>query len=221
MRPRKRDTIEGAAPHARKLRRHLEEVADPSEVSEIVAAEAFRLSRDGVIQHHFALTRSSPLRQSAADSKGGASGSKRRRPGLRRGSSPHKPGTWGDPQSDDVDYSSLARYYRECSQRPKGYRRLVVASSTRVSDISIPDPPTDKKADFAASLLRDSVRSKHEPSEGEQRREVLRKDSTNSTYAFESIVPDLEDEGERKDEHEDPFNNVEYQYVSDERLVVD
>ena len=90
--------------------------SDAAEISEIISSEAFRLSRDGIIQQHYALTR-----------------------GLEEPSSGD-----GAMSPRAADMAETVRYYKECAKRPKGYRRLVVSSMIPTEDNKIPRPPVKR-----------------------------------------------------------------------------
>lgn len=96
--------------------------ADTAEVTEIISSEAFRLSRDGVIQQHYALMQ---YDAPASATPGGVTSP---REALRA-----------------ADMAETARYYKECAKRPKGYRRLVVSSMIPTEDENIPSPPIQKQ----------------------------------------------------------------------------
>jgi len=93
--------------------------ADTAEVTEIISSEAFRLSRDGIIQQHYALM------QQDAPAPGGVISP---REAMRA-----------------ADMAETARYYKECAKRPKGYRRLVVSSMIPTEDENIPSPPIQRQ----------------------------------------------------------------------------
>ncbi|KAL7552997.1 hypothetical protein ACHAWF_016241 [Thalassiosira exigua] len=122
--------------------------ADDSDVAEIVAAEAFRLSRDGIVQHHCALARaaeagppppppptSTPPPPPASKSPLLAS----LKSLTPRPHPPPPPAVAATP--DALPHSAMLsprtaanpqdamRYYRACASRPRGYRRLVVSSA--------------------------------------------------------------------------------------------
>lgn len=152
-------------------RSHEEISTDPTDVAEIVSAEAFRLSRDGIIQQHYALEHAVPKKSSKEQDRHPSS-PRRKSPG--RFSVPHSPMRLGgaaspvpgssnsNPVNASTDavhtnpYSAMlspetladpegaARYYKECAARPKGYRRLVVSSLPQRNDVSIPSPPNNK-----------------------------------------------------------------------------
>ena len=99
-------------------------VLDAAEINEIIAAEAFRLSRDGIIQQHLALTNVLQEQQQQQQQQQ-----------RQKMASPR------------VD-TETARYYQECARRPKGYRRLVVSSAMTAGDDKIPPPPVKTRASF-------------------------------------------------------------------------
>lgn len=161
-------------------RSHEEVSTDPADVAEIVSAEAFRLSRDGIIQQHYALEHAVP-KQSSKEQDRHPSSPRRNSPGrfphspIRLGgaASPPVPGTSNSNTvnasttdgSQTNPYSAMlspetladpegaARYYKECAARPKGYRRLVVSSLPQRNDVSIPSPPKNK------SFIRHNISS--------------------------------------------------------------
>jgi len=215
-----------------------EDAADASEISEIISAEAFRLSRDGIIQHHYVLnntarTTLTPPSSPAATSPTTTSSvtfasSTHRHPVSRKlnkasaksSKSIRGGGFRGKPNSSMMlsTYSSenpqeAARYYKECAQRPKGYRRLIVSSATPTSDV--PPPPTSttpastykKMSSYASSR---AMASSKVGGGGAGRR------TSESTWHFESS-DDLGGVGEEKSKkegrRENLFDNVEYQYI--------
>ena len=84
---------------------------DTAKIAEIISAEAFRLSRDGIIQHHYTLNH-----------------------GRRLGAKSNKYTFYSNTQDQ-------ARHYKELAERPKGYRRLVVSSAWNACDLAVPTTP--------------------------------------------------------------------------------
>ena len=115
------------------LRKDLEkdsDAKDAAEISEIISSEAFRLSRDGIIQHHFALNYASQ-QQKPANNQRASSPSRFSTPprSTRLGGKPNQQTSpKSNPHSSMLSsYSAAnpeeaARYYKECAARPKGYR---------------------------------------------------------------------------------------------------
>jgi hypothetical protein len=95
---------------------------DAAEVSEIISSEAYRLSRDGIIQQHYALMR-------------------QQQPVM------------GVTSPRAADLSETARYYKECANRPKGYRRIVVSSMIPMENDKIPSPPVKKSNVFSKKMV--------------------------------------------------------------------
>jgi len=171
---------------------------DTTEIAEIISAEAFRLSRDGIIQHHFALNHAFPQSLDQPPSLQAihpTSAASRTR--LLSGKPHHH-----IPASNTQDE---ARYYKECAERPKGYRRLVVSSACNAGDMTVPSYPSlsshsvvaNKAESSSSMMLRNSAPN-------------LEKRVSDSMGA-EKDEKDLSKE-EKKDET--MFDNVEYQYVS-------
>lgn len=102
---------------------------DAAELSEIISSETFRLSRDGVIQQHYALTTQHQQQQPA---HGGVA----------------------SPRAADM--TEAARYYKECASRPKGYRRLVVSSMIPSQDNKIPNPPMKRQSSLGMLVSKSS-----------------------------------------------------------------
>ena len=142
---------------------------EASEIAEIVSAEAFRLSRDGIIQHHYALNRAAPQEQqrreqqqsssrtAASNGTKGPRGSKPfssapgMHPATKRRLASDSNSIQYNPQYPSMlsprsaaDPEEARRYYKECAARPKGYRRLVVSSAVLTHDVAIPPPPPQK-----------------------------------------------------------------------------
>ena len=122
---------------------------DPADVAEIVNAEAFRLSRDGLIQQHYALTHALP--KSPSEAKKQRRKSPTRFSPTRRDTTPNTPeSVQSNPYASMLSPESLAdpegaaRYYKECAARPKGYRRLVVSSLPQRNDESLPQYQADR-----------------------------------------------------------------------------
>ena len=136
-----------------------------AEVSEIISSEAFRLSRDGIIQQHYALTRGSSEEKTPSSSS---------------------PSNGGVMSPRAADMAETVRYYKECAQRPKGYRRLVVSSMIPLEDDKIPPPPPTVKSDSMWS--------------GKSSRGL-----NHGGGAFEKYV--------LKPEEKDLFDDVEYRHV--------
>lgn len=84
-----------------------------AEVTDIISSETFRLSRDGIIQQHYALTNTAQQQVSSS----------------------------GVTCIKGSELSETARYYKECAARPKGYRRVIVSSMIPLDDDNIPPPP--------------------------------------------------------------------------------
>jgi len=189
---------------------------DTSEISEIISAEAYRLSRDGIIQHHHALNHaSSSPRSSIANHE---SALRDRRP--RRTAS--APASWSHPsQSNFYNPPSLsphsstnpqkaARYYRECADRPKGYRRLVVSSAMQTSDLPLPPPPSTHPFSSHNKALSASAQHKSDDHGSDSQRRItpmVTKDATSIGVTDKDTKKDVENNANL-------FDNVEYQYVS-------
>jgi len=206
---------------------------DPSDVAEIVNAEAFRLSRDGIIQQHFALEQALP-NNSSSKAKEQVQG--QRQKSNTRLTVPQFPMHLGPPaaaanpaQDNPVStsinecaksntYSSMlspenladlegsARYYKECAARPKGYRRLVVSSLPQRNDVSVPAPPKSKSMvhTLSSSMLHPSSL-------------YLDGGLGKGSFSFDANAAAKDGQAnnntpEKKD-NEHNFNNVEYRYV--------
>jgi len=201
---------------------------DPSDVAEIVNAEAFRLSRDGIIQQHYALEQALPT--SALTQHQQLS---HRRKSPTRFSVPQVPmhlgptaaaanptqynnaSTTNEGSVQSNPYSSMlspesmadpagaARYYKECAARPKGYRRLVVSSLPQRNDVSVPSPPKSKSMvhNLSSSVLGSSPRSL----DGLGGR----------SFSFETNAPAKDGQAitPNGNNEEHNFDNVEYRYV--------
>jgi hypothetical protein len=161
---------------------------DTTEIAEIISAEAFRLSRDGIIQHHYALNHASSQPSVTPYSHG----SRR----LAAKSNRHV------FQSNTQDE---ARYYKELAERPKGYRRLVISSAWNACDMAVPPNSNfsshndvSSRADSSSTMLRNSAHN-------------LESRASSNPLGAEKDEKDLPKE-EKKDET--MFDNVEYQYVS-------
>jgi len=214
------------------------EKKDATEISEIISAEAFRLSRDGMIQNHNALK--SAARMAAVEKATDAMSTNRRmslaavgttvmmtnraaKRSSRRLSAQSE--DYGDvipkPKANILSpYSSsnpdeAAQYYKECAERPKGYRRLVVSSMKPASDIPIPPPPVSSMG--AIANTKKIARNLHSSSGGGNA--GLADGSTNSSgymstnetaWSFQSSN-DLN--VATKDENNNSFEDVPYQYV--------
>ena len=204
---------------------------DPSDVAEIVNAEGFRLSRDGIIQQHYALHQALP--KSASKEK------VQRQPqkSPTRFSVPQfpmhlgppaaaaNPAQYDNPASTSINesaksnpYSSMlspesladlegaARYYKECAARPKGYRRLVVSSLPQRNDGSVPAPPKSRSVvhSLTSSILPSSP---HYLDSGLGR----------GSFPFDTNAAAKEgqanDNTPEKNDKEHNFDNVEYRYV--------
>eukprot|EP00581_Thalassiosira_minuscula_P002708 CAMPEP_0183746554 /NCGR_PEP_ID=MMETSP0737-20130205/66816_1 /TAXON_ID=385413 /ORGANISM="Thalassiosira miniscula, Strain CCMP1093" /LENGTH=536 /DNA_ID=CAMNT_0025982253 /DNA_START=483 /DNA_END=2091 /DNA_ORIENTATION=- len=146
-----------------KLRKKLEceDGMDASEISEIISAEAFRLSRDGIIQHHYALNRTASPQQSSPADNQRLLPPRSPRFSLLKNSNKNNATTATTTQSN-IHSSILspyscenpqeaARYYKECAERPKGYRRLVVSSVTPISDVKVPSSGMGANVNYAAT----------------------------------------------------------------------
>jgi len=148
---------------------HQEERVNPmdvADISEIISGESFRLSRDGIIQQHYALTshfqrnniedggmnRSGLLMEQSSHSFRGSGVRGGRRSTVEELLPDDAFTVIPHPSDNPLNFSSMkqsiktsllspritktsenladaARYYRECAERPKGYRRLVVSSA--------------------------------------------------------------------------------------------
>ena len=203
---------------------------DPSDVAEIVNAEAFRLSRDGIIQQHYALTQALPKSPSKAKKQRRKSPTRLSPPQFplsppRRGSPAgaadpiqydNAPSTTESVQSNPyssmlspeslADPEGAARYYKECAARPKGYRRLVVSSLPQRNDVSVLPPPKSKSIihNLSSSALPSSPL-------------YLDPGMGNRSFSFEMNGAAKEGQAntnkpEKKDQ-EHNFDNVEYRYV--------
>ncbi|KAL9183525.1 hypothetical protein ACHAXT_004381 [Thalassiosira profunda] len=213
-----------------------EDGMDSSEIAEIISAEAFRLSRDGIIQHHYALNRALQQQQQSFDGQMSMyPGSVRK---LGDGKSPSQSGPPGIPHSSMLSsYSAAhpeeaARYYKECAARPKGYRRLVVSSAVPTNDVPVPPPPTSplqspKLSGSRAQSSTDLGASKSIPwgkqmpgARGQpEKQKQIRRTST-GTWSFEkdgttdSVGKDSKKDGAKDGKSENNlFDNVEYRYV--------
>ena len=215
------------------------ETKDATEISEIISAEAFRLSRDGMIQNHNALK--SAARVATVEKATGAMSSNRRTSLKSGGTSvmmtnraAKRSARRLDPQSEyegDLipkpnanilsPYSSsnpdeAAQYYNESAERPKGYRRLVVSSMKPVSDIPVPPPPVSSMG--AIANTKKIARNLHNSSDGNH--PGAAGGSTNSSrhtndtaWNFQSsndLSAETEDEDKRSS---NLFDDVPYQYV--------
>ena len=245
-----------------KLRKEFDN-EDQSEISDIISAEAFRLSRDGIIQHHYLLKHAASVQPPPTSSSSSTTPATHRRftfEGARMSVSPSSmyPGTRfgnagsGTPQKSPIHnnnqqknnnirsnnnnimlspYASsnpqeAARYYKECAQRPKGYRRLVVSSAIPTSDVPIPSPPTYMVNSNDGKLTtQKSERSRGTTIGGYQHRESSMMDSSHdanhrASWSFEKspstkdIGPAEKEKKKNDDKKEHLFDHVEYQYVS-------
>ncbi len=169
---------------------------DVADISEVISAESFRLSRDGIIQQHYALTRHF---QPNNTEDGGMNISGRlteqssspfRGSGVRGGSTstidellPSDATTVIPLPSDNLsnfpsikhsirtsllspritktsaNLADAARYYRECAERPKGYRRLVVSSAMTTNSDYHPGDGDILGTRKAVGVVRSSVLS--------------------------------------------------------------
>lgn len=168
---------------------------DTTEIAEIISAEAFRLSRDGIIQNHYALHHASS--QPSFPPRG-------RLPGNKH---------YHHPQSNTQDE---ARYYKECAERPKGYRRLVVSSACTAGDLTAPPDPnlaSSKGGVVPLSAESSNMLSWNSPSSSSAAHHYLEKHASSSSDHSLAVEKDGIDM--KKDEkNETMFDNVEYQYVS-------
>ena len=260
-----------------KLRKEFDN-EDQSEISDIISAEAFRLSRDGIIQHHYLLKHAASVQPPPTSSSSSTTPATHRRftfEGARMSVSPSSmyPGTSfrrfgnagsGTPQKSRPSSASIhnnnqqknnnirsnnnnimlspyassnpqeaARYYKECAQRPKGYRRLVVSSAIPTSDVPIPSPPThmvnndDGTSPSGKLTTQKSERARGTIGGGYQRRESSMDSSQaaasqRASWSFEKspstkdISPSEIEKKKKKDDDkkEHLFDHVEYQYVS-------
>ena len=219
------------------LRKDLEkdsDAKDAAEISEIISSEAFRLSRDGIIQHHFALNYASQ-QQKPANNQRASSPSRFSTPprSTRLGGKPNQQTSpKSNPHSSMLSsYSAAnpeeaARYYKECAERPKGYRRLVVSSAVPTNDVPPPPPVQTKTTNFTSSSYLGSS-SKQLGSVSRNLRDTdppyQRKDSCFSEAEVAEVEeitsPRNKDKGKNgngKDDgrKENLFDNVEYHYVS-------
>mmetsp|Transcript_24238 Transcript_24238/g.48207 ORF Transcript_24238/g.48207 Transcript_24238/m.48207 type:complete len:1253 (+) Transcript_24238:231-3989(+) len=205
---------------------------DPSDVAEIVNAEAFRLSRDGIIQQHYALEQALPKTPSKEKEKIQQQRQRKARfsvPQMPMHFSPTAAAASANPTQynrsgsatesvQNNPYSSMlspesladlegaARYYKECAARPKGYRRLVVSSLPQRNDVSIPAPPKSK------SLIH-NLSSSALPSSS-----LYLAPGVGGSLSFETNASANEGQAnnnmpEKKKDKEHNFDNVEYRYV--------
>ena len=246
----------GGNANTKQLRKDLDTVdtTEAAEISEIISAEAFRLSRDGIIQHHYALNNAAKQHKQQQQQQQTATtpqptktlkyynASSRRLVGGAGGIKPNPPPN--NPHSSMLSpYSAAhpeeaARYHKECADRPKGYRRLVVSSAmpTHHHDVPVSAPPpmtpTASKmgSNYGASTYArggggDPLGSKRLPVSGKK----IDKNDNNgasanptngSTWHFEqddsaAAAEEEEEANQKKDGvNENLFDNVEYQYVS-------
>jgi len=206
---------------AKKVRKDLENEGSPqdtSEISDIISAEAFRLSRDGIIQHHYALNQASQHPGSAR--KLGGKPNNPPAPQSNPNSSMLSPYSSSNPQE-------AARYYKECAERPKGYRRLVVSSAVPTSDVPIPSPPpppTHKMSNYSTTSSQNKSTKKVPRSADPQLRRAStstqssdRTPTASTTWMFEKDTnADAKEKDKKKkydDKNENLFDNVEYQYI--------
>lgn len=210
---------------------------DPTDVAEIVNAEAFRLSRDGIIQQHYALQQALPDPKSSSTAK--EQKEQQRQKSTTRLTVPQYPMHLGPPaaaanpapQDNPIrtsinesarsnPYSSMlspenlsdlegaARYYKECAARPKGYRRLVVSSLPQRNDVSVPAPPRSKSMVHALSSSMLPT-SSHYLDGGLGR----------GSFSFDANAASKEGQANNsskmpeKNDNEHNFDNVEYRYV--------
>ncbi len=185
---------------------------DTSEVAEIISAEASRLSRDGIIQHHYALKHTSSRSSSTLHDSATRN--------IRPRRIPSDPTSLSTPSFHDKNssatrsnfyhpamlspYSStnpqdVARYYRECSERPKGYRRLVVSSAMQAMDLPLPPPPSTNSSSSYNRVPWKSAPDKSDEhgSDSQPRTPVTDKETNRGSKNDENL-----------------FDDVEYQYVS-------
>ena len=201
-------TSDNAAPTKKLRSSHKSVKQDTSEVAKIISAEAFRLSRDGIIQGHYALNNASPqssttLRDSAdsrlnrtqADPMSSDLSLSSKDSSITR-NDPHFPAMLSPYSS--VNPQEAARYYMECAERPKGYRRLVVSSAMQTSDLPSPPPPSTNT----------SLSPNYVPSES-----ALYKSKVPRTSRSQPPEPVSTNNGNL-------FDNVEYQYVSIIAVIV-
>ena len=199
-----------------------------AEVSEIISAEAFRLSRDGIIQHHYALKNAAPQQPTSSPTtkRRSSPGTSRWSMPGRRTSSPQKYPASSSPiqqqqqnQSNNLhpnmlsQYSSsnpqeAARYYKECAERPKGYRRLVVSSAIPANDVPIPSPPTYNNYDDATAGISSS-RNTRKLSEND----LSRGGGHESSSSLATMGQGDKTRAQKDDHKEHLFDDVEYQYV--------
>lgn len=210
---------------------------DPSDVADIVNAEAFRLSRDGIIQQHFALEqallksgqtqqkqqsyrRNSPTRFSVPQvpmhlSPTAAAANPTQYNYTSEGSVQSNPYSSMLSPESMADPEGAARYYKQCAARPKGYRRLVVSSLPQRNDVSVPVPPKSKSMvqNLSSSVLALSPRTLAGLGEGSFSFET--NTPAKDGQAIGSNRPEKNDcnspKGGGNKEHN--FDNVEYRYV--------
>ena len=185
---------------------------DTSEIFEIISAEAYRLSRDGIIQHHYALNHASLSPRSSITNH--ESVLRDRRPRRTR-SVPHpSQSNFYHPAllspHSSMNPQEAARYYRECADRPKGYRRLVVSSATQTSDLPLPPPLSTHPYSSHNKALSASAQHKSDKHGSDSQRRITpmaTKDATTIGVADKDTKKDGKN-------NERLFDNVEYQYVS-------
>ena len=216
------------------------EKKDATEISEIISAEAFRLSRDGMIQNHNALK--SAARMANVERASDAMSSKRRislatvgtsvmmmnraakRSSRRLATQSGDSGVTPKPNANILSpYSSsnpdeAAQYYKECAERPKGYRRLVVSSMKPVSDIPVPLPPLPTVSSMGAIANTKKIARNLHGSSGSGNAGAAG-GSTNSSHRISTnetawIFQSSNDINvETKDGNNNSFEDVPYQYV--------
>jgi hypothetical protein len=204
-------TSDNAAPTKKLRSGHKSVKQDASEVAKIISAEAFRLSRDGIIQSHYALNNtSSQSSLTLRDSATRNSRSRRTQSSTILLSDSSRPPMDSSATRNKLYHAMLspyssanlqeaARYYRECAERPKGYRRLVVSSAMQTSDLPSPPPPSTDTSLSNKKVLSESVRYK----------------SNKHGSDFQPRTPVADEDTNRCSmNNENLFDNVEYQYVS-------
>ena len=213
---------------------------DPSDVAEIVNAEAFRLSRDGIIQQHYALERALPKSSSPASSSKAqnrrASPNRFTVPQLPMHLSPTAAAAVNPTQYNNTSaaesvqssnlYSSMlspesmedpmgaARYYKECAARPKGYRRLVVSSLPQRNGGSMPSPPKSNIVQNLSSSVLGASLPRSLAGLGEGSFSFETNGSAKDGQARSNDRPEKKDgslPSGNNEEHN--FDNVEYRYV--------
>lgn len=209
---------------------------DAAEVSEIITAEALRLSRDGIIQQHYALQHAAkqPLK-----SPRGLQTTPRLLSPTRKRQSDADLGKPNNPQNSDMptflspaassNRAEAARYYKECAERPKGYRRLVVSSAVQTDDVKVPMGPVSAKKvlNVASNSVKSGIKKTAALSTSSHRRSgrtssssvrwdserSKRQLSKKSSWDLSDEDATTADEKSNQAEEKNEFNNVEFQYI--------